>query len=102
MRSLSRCVLPLILLLVLEQVESAKFKIAYKDSKSKQVKESHPVKRASLVQCAAHCLRKDDCDGFSIDSSRICRILKGQIEEGQCPGNGCEERKGYSVFKKNF
>ncbi|GIY96555.1 uncharacterized protein CEXT_72531 [Caerostris extrusa] len=58
---------PLILLLVsLVLGESTKFKIAYKDSKSKKVKESHPVKRSSLVQCAAHCLRKNDCDGFSL------------------------------------
>ncbi|KAF8774537.1 hypothetical protein HNY73_017075 [Argiope bruennichi] len=102
MRAFESCVLSFVLLLFVDLADSTKFKIAYKDSKSKQVKESHPVKRASLVQCAAHCLRKDDCDGFSIDSSRICRILKGQIEEGQCPGDGCENRKGYSVFKKNL
>ncbi|PRD33104.1 UNVERIFIED_CONTAM: hypothetical protein NCL1_18434 [Trichonephila clavipes] len=92
---------PSVILLLLVLVESTKFKIAYKDSKSKKVEESQPVKRASVVQCAAHCLRKEDCNGFSLDSSRTCRILKGQIQEGGCPGEGCEDRKGYSVFKKN-
>ncbi|GFS80126.1 uncharacterized protein NPIL_375331 [Nephila pilipes] len=90
-----------VILLLVVLVESAKFEVAYKNSKSKKVKESQPVKRSSLVQCAAHCLRKTDCDGFSLDSSRTCRILKGDIKEGECPGEGCEDRKGYSVFKKN-
>nr|XP_015917037.1 uncharacterized protein LOC107446787 [Parasteatoda tepidariorum] len=90
----------IIFLSVLTLSESAKFKLAYKDSKHNRVKESQPVKRASLVQCAAHCLRREvDCDGFSLDLSKSCRLLKGDIVESGCPGAGCSDKKGYSVFK---
>ncbi|KAG8197041.1 hypothetical protein JTE90_004310 [Oedothorax gibbosus] len=93
----------ILLLSTLQQSQCAKFQIAYKDyGKSSKLKELHPVKRASNIQCASHCLRKiQDCDGFSLDSGRTCRILKGEIKEGDCPGEGCVVRKGYSVFKKN-